>query len=316
VDGRIAQSGPPPADAGRSVRSCAAEQLAAALAALDANDKDSLLNRLVEQTSRALAQQSDLLREVRETVARLETRRQEQARSPRGGLEFEEEVVGFVERAVRGMAAVAERTASSNGTVGRCKVGDLVLRFDADSAFNGAGLVVEAKHHAGYTVARALEELDLARKNRDADAGLFVLARSHAPEGFPPFARHGNSVLVLWDPDDAGTDPRLEAALSCALALAPRRKAARDEGDLQALSDVRQRIEQELKRLDGIAAANERIRTSSEAIADEVRKGQKKLATLLGKAKECLAALRVEFDGEEEEQASPIALAPFGGDAA
>jgi hypothetical protein len=34
--------------------------------------------------------------------------------------------------------------------------------------------VFEAKREAGYTVQAALDELDEARKNRDAGAGVFV----------------------------------------------------------------------------------------------------------------------------------------------
>lgn len=61
----------------------------------------------------------------------------------------------------------------------------------------GAGVVFEAKRDASYTAQKALEELDIARANRNAEAGVFVMARSHAPEGFPTFARFGNNVLLL-----------------------------------------------------------------------------------------------------------------------
>jgi hypothetical protein len=40
---------------------------------------------------------------------------------------------------------------------------------------------------------------DAARKNRNAAAGVFVMARSHASDVFPRFARRGNNVLVVWE---------------------------------------------------------------------------------------------------------------------
>ncbi|MFM2420971.1 MAG: hypothetical protein RL385_5694, partial [Pseudomonadota bacterium] len=54
-----------------------------------------------------------------------------------------------------------------------------------------------AKREAGYSGPKALDELDAARKNRHAAAGVFVMARSHASELFPHFARYGSNVLVV-----------------------------------------------------------------------------------------------------------------------
>ena len=136
-----------------------AKQLSAALAALDGNDENSLINRLVRETHRArqavlaavnpdapdspmaimktaltglLAEhaksQSDLLRaqqerqekfekEVRDALTRMETRRIQDQKTPRGGLDFEQAVAEFVTGAVRGAPCVIDLTGNTSGNV-------------------------------------------------------------------------------------------------------------------------------------------------------------------------------------------------------
>src|SRR5262249_31177567 len=141
------------------------------------------------------ARQTQFENEVREALARIETRRTQDQKSFRGGLDFEEAVISFVRAATRGAPCTFDITSTTAGP-GSCKKGDAVLRFTSESAFAGIGVVFEAKHAAGYTVQRALGELDAARRNRDAGAGVFVMARSHASEVFPRFARFGSNVVV------------------------------------------------------------------------------------------------------------------------
>jgi hypothetical protein len=134
------------------------------------------------------------------------------------------------------------------------------------------------------------------------------MARSHAPEGFPTFARFGNNVLVVWDETDATADPYLHAAILLGLGLATRGKTVGDQGDLEALRDVEGRIEDELRRLEKMEKHNEGIRKNSDGIADEIRKAQRQLDLLLRKAKSTLIALNIELHEEDVERSSPIAL--------
>jgi hypothetical protein len=106
--------------------------------------------------------------------------------------------MAFVRSAVQNAPCVFEATSATAG-VGRCKKGDAVVRFTSESAFAGAAVVFEAKHDATYTVQRALDELDAARKNRNAVAGVFIMAQSHAGEALPRYSRHGSNVLVVSD---------------------------------------------------------------------------------------------------------------------
>jgi hypothetical protein len=332
------------ADADRS------KQLAAAVAALDANDERSLLSRLVRETQHARlevmkavnpdapesplgilktslttllkeqgAEQMSLVRqqqerqeqfehEVREALARIETRRQHDQKTTRGGFQFEDALVQFLAGVTAGSPCTLEATGLTCGQVDRCKKGDAVLRFTNESAFAGAGVVFEAKRESGYTVQNALDELDAARKNRNAVAGVLVLARSHAGPGFPHFARHGSNVLITWDEEDPATDPYLHAAVLLGMALVTRSKILGDVGDITALRDVEDRIADELERLGKMEKHNDGIRRSSDNLGDEIRKSRKGLDLLLRKAQSTLRALNIELQEEAVERASPIAL--------
>jgi hypothetical protein len=327
-----------------------AEQLAAALAALDANDEHSLLRKLVRETGEAresllramnpgdpaspiagiraalaegLAKQSldqdaflrqqrerqeRLEKEMREALARLDTRRQEDARNPRGGVDFEQAVTEFISGVVRGAPITVEETGNTIGARRGCKVGDLVLRYSAEHVFAGSGVAVEAKHDVSYTEHKALDELDVARANRGAQVGLFVMAASHAPASFPRLKRCGQNVLVRWDENDTRTDPWLEAGLTIALFLVSRTKSIGGEGDLAALRDVEERIQSELARLEKMEGFTHGIRRNCEHLEDELGKARKHFGILLRKAKETLAALNVELIEEDAERACPLQL--------
>lgn len=333
------------------------KQLSAALAALDANDENSLLSRLVRETHRArqdvlaavnpdapsspmallkgsltkllqeqattqlaLAKaqedrQQAFEKEVREALVRVETRRTQDQKSTRGGLDFEDTVVAFIRAATQGAPCVFDATGATAG-FGRSKKGDAILRFTEESAFVGAGVVFEAKREAGYSVQRALEELDAARKNRTAAAGVFVMARSHAGDAFPRFARYGNNVILVWDDQDPTTDAYLHAGILLGMGLVTRTKTAGDAGDIAALRDVEARIESELARLEKMEKYSDSIRKSADGISEEVRKAQKSLDVLLRKAQSTLRALNVEVTDEAAEALSPLCLPEGSLDAA
>lgn len=244
--------------------------------------------------------------EVREALTRMESRRNEEQTSPRGGLAFEDAVRQFVVASTRGVPCTVEGTGNTTGALTRNKKGDVVVRFSEESAFANAGIVFEAKHDSGYTTQQALTELDEARKNRDACAGVFVMAASHASDTFPRFARYGSSVLVVWDETDPSSDPFLQAAVLLGLALASRSQHDAEAGDINALRDMEARLETELKRLTSMEKHNGAIRKHSDEIADELRKAQKHLDKLMRDARETLLALNVELIDEAAERLTPI----------
>jgi hypothetical protein len=275
--------------------------------------KNSLSELLAEHAKSTKAQLEDarkqtaeFQRDVRDAVQRIETRRREDQRNARGGGVFEDAVAEFVQSHLGGAGYPVETTGNVVGLRPGCKVGDVVIEFPPDHAFAGHKVVIEAKRDKSYTLSKALDEIATARRNRGAGSGVFVFARSHAASGLPTFARYGQDIVVVWDDENPGTDPYLQAAVMVALGLATRSKASADAGDLQALQGIEQRIVGELTRLGKIRTSAETIRKQAEAIDKEVGIGEKKLAKLLEGAKQTLTALNVELRDEEIERACPI----------
>jgi hypothetical protein len=245
--------------------------------------------------------------ETREALARLEERKRSDARSPRGGAVFETALAEEIARLVAGAPMTVDSTGNTVGSVPSSKVGDLVVRYTEESPYVGSALVIEAKHDASYNESRARKELEVARQNRGAVAGLFVLARSHAPAGFPTLRRHGQDVLVIWDENDPGSTAFLQAALILALALAARHQRPQDPGEIKALQKIEGRLTAELKRLEKLRGYADNIRKNADSIAEEVATGMKKMRALMGDAKKTLTALNVELDAADAME-EPIEL--------
>ena len=258
-----------------------------------------------ELARRHEARQQAFEKDVREALVRIETKRHQDQRSPRGGFDFETSVVEFIACITQGGPCALDATGTTAG-LGRSRKGDAVLRFTDESAYAGARVVFEAKHEHGYTPPKAMAELDEARKNRDAGAGVFVLARSHAGPGFPTLSRYGSNVLVVWDADDPATDPYLRAAVFLGMALVTRMKPAGDPGNIAALREVENRIQAEVDRLIRMEKHTEPVRRGLEGICDELRKARRALDSLLDDARSTLRALRIEVPDEQAERGSPI----------
>ncbi|HXX67866.1 MAG TPA: restriction endonuclease [Polyangiaceae bacterium] len=284
---------------------------------LTLDDPDSPLRRLRDELMGAVASfgesstrfQSD----VRATLEAFRVRREEAARSSAHGHTFEYAAGEMLQAEAAGCGDVCERLSGTPGREGR-KTGDYVLTLSPESAAPGTKIVFECKAEKGYTEAEALEELALARKNREAQAGVFVVARESAKEGFTPFRRVGMDVLVVWDAEDSGTDVYLKAAVSIARALVVEQHRAidRSEGDLREL-------EQSI-------GAIERLVTTVESIAHDARNIVKK-GNKIGKAAEGVKERLVEEverlkgvaggTGQRDAKASgnANALRPLGGEA-
>jgi hypothetical protein len=279
---------------------------------LDPLSEESAIARFLKSLRDLLTEHAgsnaEALAKVLEAITRLETKKNYDQKSTRGGVDFEAAVVDFATAVVRGGPWVVEATGNTPGHVTRSRMGDLVIRATEESAFAGAGVVFEAKHDKSYTAASALEELNAARVNRNANVGVFVMAKSHAPDSFPPFERHGRNVLVVWDETDPSTNMYLHAAVLLGLGLVPLNSRVGGEGDIKALADIQGPIEAELARMSKMEGFNEEIRKNSDNLTDEIRKAKGQFGTLLSKAKASLTALNVELHDEAMERRTPIGL--------
>ena len=127
---------------------------------------------------------------------------------------------------------------------------------------------------------RALQELDDARKNRQAEVGVFVFSRQSAPDDLLPLKRYGNNVIVVWDANDPASDPYLHAALEFAKAFCADRgrKTTVGDVDFDAIEKAVLAIEKAAGNLDVINSSAETIQKQADKILDRVRKDRKHFA--------------------------------------
>jgi hypothetical protein len=236
----------------------------------------SSLARLRRELMAIAEKQSDTIasleKKVATELAALTARREADARSPRHGEAFEGALLRWLEQAARDSGDVFVDTRTTTGMIKNRKVGDAMIELGPEQRAAGARIAIEAKEEGGYTLSRARDELELARKNRGAELGIFVLSSRSAPENWPPFQRVGNGIFVTWDLDDPALDVFLEAGLSVARTLCTRsRSDGAREVDPEALERAIRDVEKQVEGLETIRRAADTIETGSHRIRDRVR---------------------------------------------
>ena len=159
------------------------------------------------------------------------------------------------------------------------RTGDHVITLGAESAVPGAKIVVEAKEDKSYDLPKALKEIEQARKNREAQVGIFVFSKNTAPAGIEPFARHGKHIVVVWDRDDPATDIFLRVGISVAKALVIREQLsdAKTKSNLVALKTALVAITTDISALDQISKWATTVRRSGDKIGKKAGSLRKKL---------------------------------------
>ncbi|HEX3599590.1 MAG TPA: hypothetical protein VHU84_05570 [Lacipirellulaceae bacterium] len=232
-----------------------------------------LKRELIELLATSEKKNQQFQEEVKVSLAKIVTQREEADRSTRHGLAFQDAVCDFLVHQSQHAGDVATPTGHATGLIKNCKVGDCVIELGPDTAAPGAKIVIEAKEEGGYSLARSREEIETARKNRDADWGVFVFSKKTVPAGLDPFSRYGNDFIIVWDAEDAATDVFLKAGIIAARALCFRaeRQSAAQQVDFQAIDKAILEIEKRAGNLDDIHKSAETIQSSSKKILERVR---------------------------------------------
>lgn len=241
------------------------------------DDKSPLsrLKRELEATVADLAQKNlSFHGEVRETLAKLQATKQEAARSTRHGLTFEAQLGSFLTSEAQRLGDVSEAVGTTTGLIKNRKFGDYCVSLGPDSSAPGARMVWEAKEEEGYDLRAALLEIEQARKNRDAQLGIFVFSKKTAPEGLLPFSRYGDDLVVVWDAEEPSTDLYLSAAYSVARALAVR--VGKQDGQSQeAVLQIQlatRALEKQLQYLDDLHTWGQTVQSNGAKITDRAER--------------------------------------------
>jgi len=264
----------------------------------DLNNERSALRRLktnLEQILRDYELRNvDFREKVLSTLTAIATRREEEQRSTRHGGVFEEELGGVLAREAQRLGDVYEATGNTVGVIKNCKVGDFVIELGKDSATPGVRIAWEAKEDQSYDLKKALEETDTARKNRDAQVGVFVFSARTAPKSLEPFARYGDNLVLVWDAEKPDDDLYLKAAHSVARALCVRELASGTDlaEACGAILRATRAVEKQAMRLEQFRTWAETIKNNSENIIKDARVMRDELDRQIAVLDQQLAALK------------------------
>jgi hypothetical protein len=267
----------------------------------DTSALSRLKRELLELFAASEKKNSVFQEEVKVSLARIVTTRQEIEQSTRHGRLFEEAMMEFVAREAQHCGDVAAPTGNTTGLIKNCKVGDCVVELGPDSAAPGSKIVIEAKEENGVTLAAARQEIEMARKNRGADWGLFVFSRKTAPNCLEPFQRYGNDFVVIWDAEDGASDVFLKAGLIAARALCFRaqRKNAAAVADFEAIERAILEIEKRAGNLEDVRKSAETIQSSSGKILERVRIDREALDKQVTQLREKVGELRDALSAQQ-----------------
>ena len=230
---------------------------------LDPTRMGSPLHQFRVEIGKGFDQLNDRLTAIEAAAS---ARASERARSAAKGADFEDLLEGMLADAVRGSDHLVERTSDLAGNIIRSKKGDFVVTIDpATTRGASVRVVVEAKDRV--ISGRAMrDELEEAKRNRDASVGLVVFSATHAPAGIAPFDVRMGDVYCAIDP--AQPEPAtLDAALRLArlLAMAATRDRE-DDVDTAVVHDALQRVRAELDAVRGLKTKLSTIGSAAKAV--------------------------------------------------
>lgn len=267
---------------------------------LTLDDERSTLSRLKRELTKSIDElvkrNGDFHLEVRATLASLKAQREEAARSTRHGAAFEEQLGATLAAEAQRLGDVHQATGATTGAIRNCKTGDHVVALGPESPAPGAQVVWEAKEDRSYDLKKALAEMEEARKNRQAQLGVFVFSKQTAPADLAPFGRYGADLVVVWDGEDPATDVYVKAAYSVARALAIRVKteAAHTAEAVQEIELATRAVEKQLNWLDELKRMAETVKGHGEKILDRAVRMRADLAKEVERLDRQIGALKAE----------------------
>ena len=271
---------------------------------LTLDEDGSPLYRLKKELHELLAEADkknvEFQQQVKVALAEITTARKEAERSTRHGEVFEDAVYEFVAREAQHAGDIVTPTGATTGLIKNCKKGDCVVELGPSCVAAGERIVVEAKQHGGYTLASAREELEIARKNRDAGIGLFVFSRRLAPTGIETFQHFGSDIVCVWDPEDPSTDLWLRAAMVTARAISVRQAGSTESQkvDFETIDRAVLEIEKRAANLDSIRTTAKTIISGGERIIKRVDTDEKSFEKQIALLREKLSDVKVALGCE------------------
>lgn len=252
------------------------------------------IRQLIEEQNRTA---QEFQQRISNEIAALNARRQEARQGVQHGHDFEDAVVSALRLLSEGSGDEIDAVGHLVGEVPRCRVGDAVITLGPDTAAPGARIVVEAKEAENYTLSKIREEMQIARDNRGASYGIFVLSADLAlSESIGMLRRFDQDIVVVWDAEDRNTDVALKAAVLMAKGLVLRAAREREgfAADLDAMERAVSTITRQLEGFDEVNTSANTIKSGADKILTRTRLMRERIETELVALEGELQSLRRE----------------------
>jgi hypothetical protein len=249
--------------------------------------QDANLRALLEK----MGQLEKELQGLRDEREKLEEIAAERERGTAKGRDFEEEVAEAIDSIARARDDDSDPVGDVKGAKGR--TGDIVVSIDACKGPPRGRIVFEAKN-SRMSKPKALEELDEAMDERDADFAVLVVpteekvpARMHSLREY-----NGDKMIVTWDPE-SDSPLALEVAYSLARARVLMVRGEADGIDAAAIRDTAERaldamgdVRRIKSQLTGATTSIEKAEDILETMSKLVRDHLEQIAGLLAAEKQ------------------------------
>ena len=185
---------------------------------------------------------------------------------------FEDDLYQYVAKVAKNFGDLSEAVGGIKG-INNAKVGDYVLTLGETSAAPNSKIVIEAKNAKDYTLKKAIEELNVAKKNREADAGIFVFAKGCEPSEIGDFYKTGNDFFITVDKEQLYAEEQLlflDSAYKIirVMLTASQRKKEANEFDFQLVKTTLEEVIKSAQAISDITTKANTIKNNSVAILD------------------------------------------------
>ena len=251
---------------------------------------------LTTQIENQNKQQQEFRVFVESALSAFTARKEESNRSTTHGMEFEKRVFETFANLLDGSGDTIDDVSKNSGVISRCRTGDALITLHDDCAAPGAKIVIEAKEAEGQTMSSIREEIALARKNREAAFGIFVLsAKTLFSKKINRVQKFKQDIIVVWDSENEDSNLILEYALTFVKSFIVKTSRENDAVsiDMEVINKALVNIEKDILDLDKTLTWTNTIRNNAENIETSTVRIKKNILSQLENLNDQIERLKV-----------------------